>query len=94
MQSGQDQALARRFKQAGVRVASPGGEPSYIYRWFTYPEARHLSAMGEGGYERRGEERAVGQAGVVTAWGRDWEGLAQRVEDSSERKRQASRLLR
>jgi len=76
MQSGQDQALAGRFKRAGIRVASPGGEPSYIYRWFTHPGAKHLSAMGEGGYERRGEERVVREASVNSTWQRDWEAMA------------------
>jgi len=83
MQSGQDQALAGRFKQAGIRMASPGGVPSYIYRWHTYPGARHLSTMGKGGYERRGEERVVRQAGVVARWSRDWEALGRQSCEGS-----------
>jgi len=71
MQSGQDQVLAGRFKKAGIRVVSPGGVPSYIYRCHTYPGARHLSAMGKGSYERRGAERFVRQAGVVAGWSRE-----------------------
>jgi len=75
MQSGQDQPLAGRFKNAGIGVASPGGEPSYIYRWHTYLGARHLSAMARGGYERRGEERIVRHQVVLPRWSRSWERL-------------------
>jgi glycosyltransferase involved in cell wall biosynthesis len=72
MQSSQDQALACRFKKAGVRVLSPSRSPSYIYRWYTYPNPRYLSALGQGGYERRGEETVVRQPLIVPQWTRDW----------------------
>ena len=75
MQSGQDQALAGRFKKAGISVASPDGTPSFIYCWHSYPGARHLSAMGHLGYERRGEEAIVRQQLIVPRWSRDWENL-------------------
>ncbi|NQU20966.1 MAG: glycosyltransferase family 2 protein [Candidatus Nealsonbacteria bacterium] len=76
MQSGQDQALAARFRKAGVRVASLGGVPSYVYRWFTYENARHISALGKDGYERRGQEPIVRREVVVPGWGRDWEEIS------------------
>jgi len=93
MQSGQDQALASRFKRAGIRAGSPGemmrtddasaascghlGLPSYIYRWHTYPGARHLSAMGKDGYEQRGEEPVEHAARVTPCWSRNWLALVQ-----------------
>ena len=72
MQSGQDQALAIRFMRAGIRAASPSGLPSYIYRWHTYPGARHLSALGKNGYELRGRETIQPVARITPAWSRDW----------------------
>lgn len=76
MQSGQDQALASRFKRAGIRVGSPDGPPSYIYRWHTYPNARHISALGKDGYHRRGEEAIVHVDCLEPGWKRDWTALA------------------
>ncbi len=76
MQSGQDQALASRLKRSGIRAASPEGRPSYIYRWHTYPGARHISAMGKDGYERRGEEAIVHVDILEPCWSRDWTALA------------------
>lgn len=114
MQSGQDQALAGRFKRAGIRAASPSelavqscqrmftheipqqhspmsdtGKvsaaptdnssvlilPSYIYRWHTYPGARHISALGKNGYQRRGEEPLEHVARIAPSWSRDWPAL-------------------
>ncbi|NQU20460.1 MAG: hypothetical protein HQ567_04195 [Candidatus Nealsonbacteria bacterium] len=75
MQSGQDQALAGRFRAAGVGVTSPEGLPSYIYRWFTHENARHISALGKDGYERCGQEPIVRRKVVVPGWERDWEGM-------------------
>jgi len=115
MQSGQDQALAGRFKRAGIKPvspselvaqtvqpnktpaateSSPGGTtssdtgkqsvppdnnsasflslPSYIYRWHTYPGARHISALGKNGYQRRGEEAIEGVGCLAPRWTRDW----------------------
>jgi len=92
MQSGQDQALAARFKRAGIQSASPSqvlsseplrlsacpmpqapcSLPSYIYRWHTYPNARHISALGKDGYERRGEEAIEPGAQLVPAWSCQW----------------------
>jgi len=80
MQSGQDQALAGRFKRAGIRSASPAGLPSFIYRW-SYPGARHLSAMGKGGYERRGNEPIEPVARIDPQWSRDWAGLVEGQPD-------------
>ena len=72
MQSGQDQALAARLCRAGIRPVSSTAEPTYIYRWHTYPTARHLSAMGQGGYERRAEEKVERLQGIQPRWIRDW----------------------
>ena len=87
MQSGQDQALAARFKRAGIKPISPREIvdapassivlPSYIYRWHTYPNARHISALGKDGYERRGEEPVEHVARITPCWSRDWDGLVQ-----------------
>ena len=76
MQSGQDQALSGRFKKAGIRSRSPEGVPSYIYRWHTYSGARHISALGPDGYERRHEEPVERVAHVAPRWSRDWNGLS------------------
>jgi len=75
MQSGQDQALAARFKQSGIRAASPAGQPSYVYRWYTYPGARHISALGKDGYQRRGQEAIEPVACITPCWSRDWAAL-------------------
>lgn len=78
MQSGQDQALAARFKKAGIVPVSPVPPadttlpPSYIYRWHTYPNARHISALGKDGYERRGNELVEHMDLITSSWSRDW----------------------
>ncbi|WP_460168431.1 hypothetical protein, partial [Thermostilla marina] len=96
MQSGQDQALAERFKRAGIRSDSPSqvlsseplrlsacpmpqapcSLPSYIYRWHTYPNARHISALGKDGYQRRGEETIARISSVTPRWSAPWDELA------------------
>jgi len=114
MQSGQDQALAGRFKKSGIKPVSPSelavqsrqrtptreipqqpspisdtGDvsapptdnpcvltlPSYIYRWHTYPGARHISALGKNGYQRRGEEPVEHVARITPCWSRNWPAL-------------------
>ena len=89
MQSGQDQALAGRFKKAGINSVSPSefvtpstnssdadrfqlALPSYIYRWHTYPGARHISALGKDGYHLRGKERFEHVDHVVSCWSKEW----------------------
>ncbi len=55
IQSGQDQGFLKRLKEANSRWADPISfepRPSYVYRWFTTSCRWHLSAMGNGGYER------------------------------------------
>lgn len=90
MQSGQDQALAERFQRAGIRDGSPDAMiptdfaascghlhlPSYIYRWHTYPGARHISAMGQDGYQRRGEELITHILRITPGWSAHWDVLA------------------
>ena len=54
--NGEDQALARRLKRAGVREADPirlGFSPFYVYPWGT-GGGWHLSGMGSSGYRRLG----------------------------------------
>jgi len=87
MQSGQDQVLAARFKKMGILAASPSDLaraapsfgsldlPAYIYRWHTYPGARHISALGRDGYERRGRETIEPVACITPYWSRDWMAL-------------------
>ncbi len=89
MQSGQDQALAGRFKKAGIKPVSPSevavgsstptdgvqprlALPSYIYRWHTYPGAKHISALGKDGYRHRGEELVEHVDNLVSKWSRNW----------------------
>jgi len=62
MQSGQDQALAGRFRKAGIHTANPtAGEPPFlVYRWST-TNSWHLSAMDKStGYERLAARRRAG----------------------------------
>jgi len=90
MQSGQDQALAARFRRAGIKPVSPSELlanpstptdidrscltlPSYVYRWHTYPGARHISALGKDGYERRGQEPVEHVNRIIPAWSRNWQ---------------------
>jgi len=56
-QKGEDVALGERFESCGERPAdsSAGGRPSFTYRWFGEPDAWHLSAMEQDGYERLAE---------------------------------------
>lgn len=78
IQSGQDQGLLRRFKSAKLRRADPiqfDARPSYIYRWYT-AHSKHISAMGDGGYERLAEVAAHRIDGFEPAWDRDWSRLA------------------
>jgi hypothetical protein len=73
IQTGQDQGLASRFAKAKAREARMSGEPSYIYRFYSYPNPRHLSAAGKEGYERRGEESIPRIEGAVKPhWSKDW----------------------
>ena len=122
MQSGQDQALAARFRRAGIKAVSPSelvtqtsqssaisalagpaqhrsaaddeGQPSvtgdfpslvalpsYIYRWHTYPGARHISAMGKDGYQRRAQEPIVPVHRITPGWSREWVVLAMQGHD-------------
>lgn len=98
MQSGQDQALAARFKRAGIQSASPSqvlsseplrlsacpmpqapcSLPSYIYRWHTYPGARHISALGKDGYQSRGEETVEPIDCLKPGWSQAWESVQRR----------------
>ena len=64
--SGEDQALARRMKSAGIAEIDPiamGCRPFYIYpwgrqrRWHVIHTPGHLSAMGARGYRRLGRMR-------------------------------------
>jgi glycosyltransferase involved in cell wall biosynthesis len=86
MQSGQDQGLVRRLRQAGVcpsagPAAVAAGPPTYIYRWYTADRA-HLSALGPAGYERRASEPIAPQCGPLEPrWSRDWEQFVARAED-------------
>lgn len=83
MQSGQDQGLLRRFKAAKLRRADPlifDPRPSYVYRWFTTPSRWHLSAMGQGGYERLGEREAAPVTQWTPGWECDWLELQEQCE--------------
>jgi len=96
MQSGQDQGLCQRLRKSRCRHAAPAAPPSFIYRWHTYAQARHLSAMGQGGYERRGEEVIVRQeAPLQPAWTCDWtrlaaEAIAQREQEQTQNQDETS----
>ena len=76
MQSGQDQGLLKRFKQAKTEWKSPSGDTSFAYRWHSYPGAKHLSAMGNGGYESRKKEKIEHVGRIKPAWSKDWAALA------------------
>lgn len=72
MQSGQDQALGKRLRRAGILHKPPAGPPSFVYRWGTV-KTKHLSAMGKSGYQRRGRETIARHAGALQpAWSQDW----------------------
>jgi len=58
--NGEDQALARRLRRVGARVADPirlGIRPFYIYPWGN-ADGWHLSGMGRDGYRRLGGLRS------------------------------------
>jgi len=78
MQSGQDQALLKRFKSRKFPRADPiehNPRPSYVYRWFD-THRTHISAMGPDGYEKLGRRHAKRVGRVRPRWGRNWVGLA------------------
>ncbi|MDA7980492.1 MAG: hypothetical protein MPJ50_17175 [Pirellulales bacterium] len=50
--------------------------PSYVYRWYTRHD-QHISAMGDGGYERLAEVAANRIDVIKPAWERDWTQLAE-----------------
>ena len=80
IQSGQDQGLLRRFKDARLRRADPiqhDPRPSYVYRWFT-AHALHISALGASGYERLGKTPAQRIAKIEPHWDVDWLAAAAR----------------
>ena len=57
MNNGEDQALARRLKEAAVDEADPirlGFKPFFIWSWGGRRGSWHLSAMGQNGYQRLG----------------------------------------
>jgi hypothetical protein len=67
--NGEDQALARRLKLAGVQEADPirlGLMPFYVYPWET-SYGWHLSGMGANGYGRLGGLRTAKTRLVITA---------------------------
>jgi len=68
------------LKQAGncrrIALTNRGSHlslPSYIYRWHTYPGARHMSALSKDSYQRRGEERIEPIRRVNPGWSQKWE---------------------
>lgn len=66
--NGEDQALARRLSEAGVKQADPialGLRPFYVYRWGA-AGGWHLSGMGPDGYRRLGRRRATTARLVIT----------------------------
>ncbi len=76
MDNGEDQALAQRLRQAGVRQADPctlGYKPFYLYRWKS-GAGYHLSGMGPKGYQELGR-RPVERATLNIAWPRDFHGV-------------------
>jgi len=71
--NGEDQALARRFRQARQAAADPcalGFQPFYIYRWGS-SAGYHLSSMGQKGY-RKLAARAAKKATLNITWPRDY----------------------
>jgi hypothetical protein len=71
--NGEDQALAKRFRTAGVRQADPcklGFKPFYLYRWGS-SGSYHLSGMGSEGYQRLGQ-KPVERATLEINWPRDF----------------------
>jgi hypothetical protein len=81
IQSGQDQVFLGRLKSADSRRSDPlcfESRPSYVYRWFTTPCRWHLSAMGEGGYERlaAGGKPALLEK-IEPGWDKEWHEMAE-----------------
>ncbi len=77
MQSGQDQGLLKRFLAANVSRTDPiqwDPRPSFVYRWYT-AHNQHLSAMGNGGYERLGFSTVSPVESLVPKWEKDWVAL-------------------
>jgi len=80
MQSGQDQGLRRRWVQRQIARFDPikhDSRPSFVYRWGTTGN-KHLSAMGEGGYERLAGMNPVAARidKILPHWSKDWASLA------------------
>lgn len=75
IQSGQDQGLFARFRNAKISRADQtkfDARPSYIYRWFQYPHAFHLSSMGRGGYEKLAQKTGEPVAALDLRLEHDW----------------------
>jgi glycosyltransferase involved in cell wall biosynthesis len=73
-QSGQDQGLLQRFKEANLSRADPiqfDRRPSYVYRWYT-AHSQHLSALGADGYQRLGVLPSTPVNVITPQWERDW----------------------
>ncbi|MEX2139799.1 MAG: glycosyltransferase [Pirellulales bacterium] len=81
-QSGQDQGLLLRFKEAHLRRSDPiqfDARPSYVYRWYT-AHSQHLSALGANGYERLGLLPSEHTMSITPHWERDWLALHEAAE--------------
>lgn len=88
IQSGQDQGLLRRFKDAKLRRADPirfDSRPSYVYRWYT-AHSHHISALGQDGYERLGRMAAGRTATITPRWAHDWLSLHEQAQALEEKK--------
>ena len=66
----------RTGSASAAPTSGPSGLPSYIYRWHTYPNARHISAMGQDGDQHRGEEFVEHFNRITPCWSRDWPTLS------------------
>lgn len=81
IQSGQDQGLLKRFKEAGLRRADPitvDPRPSYVYRWFT-SHNKHISAASgdkQKAYLDLAALPAPHVAKLEPKWSKDWEAMA------------------
>jgi glycosyltransferase involved in cell wall biosynthesis len=87
MQSGQDQALRRRWAMKHVARRNPitfDSRPSFVYRWATTGD-KHLSAMGEGGYERLGSVKHPYRkiSRIEPKWSKNWTRLAELEQAST-----------
>jgi hypothetical protein len=85
IQSGQDQGLLARFKQAGMRCGDPiqsDSRPSYVYRWHT-THSDHISALGRHGYKRLGKRPAVPVDSLTPHWDTDWTHLAEQEQSQA-----------